>query len=181
MDEMTNSKRDPSNAVTEVVEDLFLTDAFLIKGRLAGKYQRLRKVLEDAGRTFLTIEDAIMISLRGSDVIRTPSVMVNTRELILAHELVDMAGDDVQRNLARNRKNNRVRAFYNGGIQIEISGKIEPGAYEPARTGGQRYFVIQEPVLRGLNLEGGNELRLLKNLNYAIVQKERLAYIYDFS
>ena len=40
---------------------------------------------------------------------------------------------------------------------------------------------LRPEVLRGLNLEGANELRLLKSLNYAIVQKERLAYIYDFS
>ena len=119
-----------------MVEDLFLTDAFLIKGRLAGKYHRLRKVLEDAGRTFLTIEDATMIALRGHDIVRTPSVLVNTRELIFAHELVDMAGDDAQRALARNAKTTRVRAFYNGNVQLEIAGKIEPGAYEPSRTSG---------------------------------------------
>jgi len=164
-----------------MVEDLFLTDAFLIKGRLSGKYHRLRKVLEDAGRTFLTIKDATMIALRGNDVVRTPSVLVNTRELILAHELVDMAGDDMQRSLARNCKTTRIRAFYNGGVQLEIAGKTESGAYEPARTGGQRYFVVQEPVIRGLNLDGSAELKLLRSLSYAIIQKDRLAYVYDFS
>jgi hypothetical protein len=164
-----------------MVEDLFLTDAFLIKGRLAGKYHRLRKVLEDAGRTFLTIEDATMVSLRGNDIVRTPSVLVNTRELILAHELVDMAGDEAQRALARNTKTTRIRAFYNGGVQLEVAGKIESRAYEPSRTGGQRYFVIQEPVIRGLVLDGSSDLRLLKGLSYAIVQKDRLAYVYDFS
>ncbi len=122
-----------------------------------------------------------MISLRGSDVVRTPSVLVNTRELVLAHELVDMAGDDAQRSLARNSKSTRIRAFYNGGIQLEIAGKIEPGAYEPSRTSGQRYFVVQEPAIRGLNLDASPELRLLKSLSYAIVQKDRLAYVYDFS
>lgn len=164
-----------------MVEDLFLTDAFLIKGRLSGKYQRLTRMLEEADRTFLTIEDAVMISLRGNDVVRTPRVQVNTREIVLAHELVDMAGDAAYRKLAQDDKTVRIRAFYSGSIQIEIAGRIAPRAYEPSKGVGRRYFVMLEPVIRGLNLDGANELRLLKGLEYAIVQKSRLSYVYDFS
>lgn len=164
-----------------MVEDLFLTDAFLIKGRLGGKYQRLNRMLEDTERQFLTIEDAVMVSLRGNDVVRTPRVQVNLREVILAHELVDMAGDASYRHLAEDDKHARIRAFYSGAIQLEIAGRIAPQAYEPSRGSGRRFFVIREPVIRGLNLEGAHELRLLKGLEYAIVQKSRLSYVYDFS
>ncbi|MGE0143393.1 MAG: hypothetical protein AB7I19_10595 [Planctomycetota bacterium] len=164
-----------------MVEDVILTDAFLIKGRVAGKYNRLKKVLEDYERTFLVIEEATMISLRGNDVVRTPCVRVNTKEIILAHELVDMAGDEGQRALAHDDKPNRIRAFYSGGIQIEIAGRVSTQAYEASRATGQRWFTMREPVLRGLNLDGPNDLRLLKNLPYAIIQKQKLSYIYDFS
>ena len=170
----------PGSAMT-MVEDVFLTDAFLIKGRLAGKYQRLTRMLEDISRSFVTIEDAVMISLRGNDVVRTPRVQVNTKEIILAHELVDMAGDATFRQLAEDDKSVRVRAFYGGGIQIEIAGRISPQAYEPSKGGGRKWFVMIDPVLRGLNLDATNELRLLKNLGYAIVQKHKLSYVYDFS
>jgi len=164
-----------------MVEDLFLTDAFLIKGRVAGKYHRLKKVLEDHDRCFLTIEDAMMISLRGNDVVRTPRVQVNIKEIILAHELVDMAGDGVQRQLAQDDKHHRIRAFYAGGIQLELAGRVSTQAYETSRGAGQKYFTILDPVIRGLNLDGPNDLRLLKNLGYAIVQKSKLSYVYDFS
>jgi hypothetical protein len=164
-----------------MVEDVLLTDAFLIKGRFAGKYQRLNRMLEDVERQFVTIEDAVMVSLRGNDVVRTPRVQVNVKEIILAHELVDMAGDTSYRHLAEDDKTNRIRAFYSGGIQLEIAGRIAPQAYEPQKGVGRRFFVMRDPVLRGLNLDSAPELRILRGLDYAIVQKARLSYVYDFS
>lgn len=167
----------PTTAPT-IVEDLFLTAAFLIKGRIAKKYHRLTKVLEDSDRTFLQVEDAVMVSLRGGDVIRTPSVFVNRDEIIFAHEFVEAAGDSMQKQLAADDKRMRIRAFYSGSVQMELSGKIRPNAYEPSDS-GKWYFIMQEPVIRGLPLDHP-ELKVLKNLPYVIVRKKRLAYIYDF-
>jgi len=165
-----------------IVEDLFLTESFLVKGRLARKYGRLTKMLEDNERSFLGIEDATMISLRGNEVIRTPSVLIHTKEIIFAHELVDIAGDNTLKKMAQTDKNVRIRAFYNGAVQVELAGRVEPMAYETLPTATtRRFFVMLEPVLRGLNIDGNPELRCLKGLPYAIVQKEKLAYIYDFS
>ncbi len=167
-------------AAATIVEDLFLTETFLIKGRLARKGRRLTKMLEHHERLFLTIEDAAMIPLRGGESIAASRVLVNSREIILAHEFVDFAGDAVQRSLATDEKPVRIRAFYNGAVQFELAGKIAPGAYEPTHPGGKRFFIMREPVLRGLNLDEHRELQALKGLSYAIVQKERLAYIYEF-
>lgn len=164
-----------------IVEDLFLTDTFLIKGRLARKFQRLAKTLEDSVGGFLHIEDAAMVSLRSHEVIRTPRVLVNPTELILAHEFVDLGSDATYRRLADNHKATRVRAFYNGIVQLELQGRIEPGAYEPSHLSGRRYFAMEAPVLRGLDYEGNPELAILQGLSYAIVRKDKLAYVYDFS
>ena len=161
-----------------LVEDVFLTDAFLIKGRLQNKSKRLTNALEDQTRAFLRIQDATMVSLRAFEVIRTPVVLVNEHEIICAHELLDTAGDDVLRRLALPNKTTRVRAFYNGAVQFELAGQIEPGAYE-AQSTGRKYFIVQKPVLRGLNLDHP-DLALLKKLDYAIVRKDKLAYVYDF-
>jgi hypothetical protein len=161
------------------VEDLFLTDVFLIKGRLPNKSKRLTNMLEDHARAFLHVQDATMVSLRGSEVIRTPSVMVNMNELILAHELVEVAGDEIFKRLAQNQKQTRVRAFYNGIVQFELAGAVEPGAYETTGTTSRRFFIMQKPVLRGINLEEP-ELAILKKLDYAIVRKDRMSYVYDF-
>ena len=172
-----------SAATTPVfVEDLFLTESFLVKGRLVRKYQRLNKMLEDNERMFIGVEDATMVSLRGNEIIRTPSVLIHRKEIIFAHELVEVAGDNAQKKMAANDKSVRIRAFYNGAVQVELAGRVEPMAYESLpNTPARRFFVMVEPVLRGLNIEGNPELRCLKGLPYAIVQKDKLAYVYDFS
>lgn len=169
-----------SSTAPVFVEDLFLTDVFLIKGRLPNKSKRLTNMLEDYQRTFLQVQDATMVSLRTGEVIRTPTVMVNVGEVIFAHELVEIAGDETQRRLAGSSdKPTRIRAFYNGASQFELAGQIEPGAYESSPLTGRKYFILQKPLVRGLDL-GHPELALLKGLDYAIVRKDRMAYVYDF-
>ncbi len=167
-----------------MVEDLFLTDTFLIKGRLPNKTLRLIEMIEQFSHGFLQIEDASMVSLRGSEVIRTPRVLVNPKELILAHELLDVAGDTHMRQLANRDRGDskvRIRAFYKGVVQLELSGNIEANSYEPHHMSGRQYFTMEQPTLRGLRFDENPELRILKDLTYAIVRKDRLAYVYDFS
>ena len=177
MNERPNESGDVAAHV--MVEDVFLTDVFLINGRLEHKTKRLSNVLEDLQRSYLAVMDATLVSLRNSEVIKTSKVMVNVNELVLAHELVDVAGDDAQRRLATNEKGSRIRAFYNGAVQFEVGGQIEPGAYEPNNVTGRRYFIMQAPKVRGLDLDHP-ELRILDGLDYAILRRDRMAYVYDF-
>jgi hypothetical protein len=177
-----NDQPDPNAATTTpvFVEDVFLTDVFLIKGRLANKPKRLTNLLEDWGRAFLPVQDATLVSLRTREVIRTGTVMVNVSEVILAHELVDVAGDETLRRLAGSgEKRAKIRAFYNGTVQFEIAGQIEPGAYESQPPAHRKFFIMQKPVVRGLDLSHP-ELSLLKSLEYGIMKKDRMAYVYDF-
>lgn len=179
---MTETPSPDSNVAAPVfVEDLFLTDVFLIKGRLANKTKRLSNVLEDNHRQYLQVQDATLVSLRNNEVIKTPKVMINVDELILAHELFDCAGDAAMKSLAAGDgdKINRIRAFYKGSIQFEVAGQIEPGAYESNKVTGRKYFVMNGPVVRGLDVDHP-ELRILKSLEYAILKKDRMAYVYDF-
>jgi len=179
---MSSDDPEPNaSATASLVEDVFVTDCFLIKGRLSNKFQRLARMLEDHERAYLAIDDAVLASLRGPEIIRTPRVLVNQRELVFAHELIDVAGDDAQRRLAANDKSVRIRGFYNGAVQLELSGNVEPGAYEPRRGNRRNYFIMTNPVVRGIDFDENPELDLLRKLSYAIVRKDRLAYIYDFS
>ena len=66
---MNQDPRKDSNIASPVyVEDLFLTDVFFIKGRLAHKTKRLSNVLEDNQRNYLQVQDATLISLRNNEV-----------------------------------------------------------------------------------------------------------------
>jgi hypothetical protein len=152
----------------------------LIKGRLPNKTKRLSNLLEDWSRTFLPVHDATLVSLRTQEVIRTSVVMVNIAEVVLAHELVDVAGDETLRRLAGSQdKRARIRAFYNGAVQFEVAGQIEAGAYETQPLTGRKWFIMQQPTVRGLELQHA-ELALLKGLDYAILRRDRMAYVYDF-
>ena len=179
---MNENPQSGGSVVTPVfVEDVFLTETFLIKGRLPNKSRRLTNLLEDYNRAFLQVQDATMVSLRSAEVIRTPSVMVNVKEVVFAHELVEMAGDETLRRLAAgNTKTTRIRAFYSGVVQFELAGNVETGAYESTPGSNRRYFIMQKPTLRGLDLTNP-ELGLLRSLDYAIVRKDKMAYVYDFS
>ena len=180
---MTDSRPDPraGAAAPAFVEDLFLTDSFLIKGRLAHKAVRLSTAVEQHSRSFLQVEDAVMAALRGGDVIHTPRVLIRKEELIFAHELFDTAGDSVQRQLAADeRELRRIRAFYSGSAQLEVAGFAESGAYEATHNAGRSYFIMRRPEVRGIDLSVNKELAVLQRLDYAIVRKDKLTYVYDF-
>lgn len=167
-----------ANASPTLVEDLFLTPDFLLKGRLPNKARRLSDLLEE-GRQFLAMVDATMVSLATQEVIRTPSLLINSNEVLLAHELIEVAGDEIQRRLAQRRqRSSRIRAFYSGRTPLELTGRTEPLAYEGKGQEARRYFVLEQPEFRGLDL-AHPELSVLAGLPYVIVRRERLAYLYD--
>lgn len=177
-----SSREDSATTSEPVVEDLLVTESFLIKGRVEGKFTRLAKTLEDNRRDFLIVSSATMIDLVHGEVISTPRVHVNTRELLFAHELVDAGGDFWQKNLTDEAhvERVRIRTFFHGPVNLELAGRVRPMAYE-AGMREKSYFVMDDCVVRGLDLEATPELAILSSLSYAIVHAARISYLYDFS
>lgn len=161
--------------------DLFLTDAFLIKGNVEHKYTRLSKLLDEHRKTFLRVRDCTLIDLGSRDQIQTPLLHMNLDEVLVAHEYLDEAGDGVMAELAGDPDLDKVRVFYTGNLNVELAGYIRPGAYEVSDSGTRRFFVMREPELRGFNHRDDDELKKLVKLPYAIVNKARLSYVYDFN
>ena len=81
--------------------DLFLTDAFLIKGNVEHKYTRLSKLLDEHRKTFLRVRDCTLIDLGSRDQIHTPLLHMNVDEVLVAHEFLDEAGDNAMADLAK--------------------------------------------------------------------------------
>ncbi len=161
--------------------DLFLTDAFLIKGNVENKYTRLSKILDEHRKTFLRIRDCTLVDLKSRDQIHTPLLHINLDEVLVAHEFLDEAGDGAMAEISREADLDKVRVFYTGHLNIELSGFIRPGSYDVSDTSTRRFFVMREPELRGFNDQGDDELRKLTDLSYMIVNKQRLSYVYDFN
>ena len=164
-----------------IVSDLLLTDAFLIKGQVENKYTRLSQLLDEFRKYFVRVREATLIDLNSRDRISTPLLHVNVDEILVAHELIETAGDPHAAALAEEAEVQRVRAFYTGNLNVEIAGEVRPGCYEADDRSTRRFFVMQKPEVRGMKLEGDRDLELLSGLPYAILNKTRLSYIYDFN
>ncbi|MCB9914084.1 MAG: hypothetical protein H6828_02910 [Planctomycetes bacterium] len=164
-----------------IVSDLLLTDAFLIKGNVENKYTRLSQILDEHRKFFLRVRDATLVDLKTCERIQTPLLHVNVDEILLAHELLDEAGDRHLKQLTDDSDLHRVRVFYTGNLNIEVAGFVRPGAYEADDRVSRRFFVLRKPSIRGFKDRGDQDLKLLNNLGYVILNKARLSYIYDFN
>jgi len=164
-----------------LVSDLLLTDAFLIKGTVEDKYTRLSQVLDEHRKFFLRVRDATLIDLKTREQIQTPLLHVNVDEILLAHELLDESGDQHLRALSQDEELHKVRVFYTGEQNLEVSGMVRPGCYEATDRDTRRFFVVRNPELRGLKIDGDEDLGVLNGLSYAILNKPRLSYLYDFN
>ena len=167
-----------------IVSDVLLTDAFLIKGQVENKYTRLSQLLDEYRKFFIRVRDATLVDLNSRDRIHTPLLHINLDEILFAHELIDEAGDPHQKQLATPAAEqvfHRVRVFYTGNLNVEVAGEVRPGSYEADDRSSRRFFVMNKPEVRGMKLEGDRDLELLKGLSYAILNKTRLSYVYDFN
>lgn len=164
-----------------ICSDLLLTDAFLIKGSVDHKYARLSQVLDECRRYFLKVRDATLVDLRTTQRIQTPLLHVNLDEILLAHEFLDEAGDAHARAIARQVELHRIRAFYTGSLNLEVAGMVRPKSYEVTDHASRRFFVVRNPKVLGLDDRGDTDLAKLGQLSYAILNKTRLSYIYDFN
>lgn len=161
--------------------DLFLTDAFLIKGNVEHKYTRLSKLLDEHRKTFLRVRDCTLIDLNSREQIKTPLLHMNLDEVLVAHEFLDEAGDGSRAALGKEQNLQKVRVFYTGNLNIELGGFIQPSAYEVTDKATRRFFVMREPKLRGFKDHGDPDLQRMLGLPYLIVNKSRLSYVYDFN
>jgi hypothetical protein len=164
-----------------IVTDLFLTDSFLIKGEVERKYARLSHMLDEHRKYFIKVRNATLVDLNTCDRIQTPLVHVNMDEILMAHEFLDSTTDLQQAELYRGQKYNKVRVFFTGHLNVEVGGEVRPGAYECDDRATRRFFVMRNPVLRGFRDHDDKDLGLLTKLDYLILNKSRLSYIYDFN
>lgn len=164
-----------------IVTDMLLTDAFLIKGVVEPKTKRLSNHLDELRNHFVSVRDATLIDVKSRNVIQTPRILINVERVVLAHEFLDTASDAYHKNLSQNRHLIPIRVFHVGAVNFEVSGDARPNSYE-VNDPTKRFFVIERPKIRGIEIRGEkDELSVLTRLDYVIVSKARLSYIYDFN
>lgn len=166
----------------EYVKDLFLTESFLIKGLVRNGSQRLSTFLNSGTAPFIEVNDATLIGVTQGDRIVTARAMVHRNEILLAHELIEAAGDSTLKNLAsKDEDRTLVNLYFSGRLPLEVSGKMLKRAYNRKDLGNQKFLVVTEPSIEGLGGKKAREFSVLTKAPYVIVNRDRIAYVFDYT
>ncbi len=166
----------------DYVKDLFLTESFLVKGHVNTGGRRLTTFLNNMDRKFLEVHDATLVGVTQGDRIVTARAMINVDEILLANELIESAGDESLRQLSDTDGDRAlVNLYFSGRLPIEVSGKMLKRAYDRADLGNQDFLVVTETSVEGLSNGKSREFSLIKRAPYLIVNRMRLAYVFDYS
>jgi hypothetical protein len=129
-------------------------------------------------KRFLDVEEATLIQHDGSGRTAAAWVQVHMDDILFAHEL-EGSGDEGLRLLAEHERNDvEVSAHFNGNRPIRLSGKVRKHSLDADALRSHNFIVVVEPRFEGLTLPPEPEFSVLKNLPYAIVNRNRLALIF---
>ncbi len=162
----------------EIIQDVILTDSFLMLGTIANKYRRLSQLLDHYQKLFVPLVDVTMYDHADGEQIHVSDVLVNVEEIIFAHEFVDSGGDIFQKNMSVDGDKTEIRAFYNGRINLELRGFVRKRAYEVNKFNNE-FFVMERPQIKGLPGEVPTSSRIVQELPYIIIHKKRISYVFD--
>lgn len=166
----------------EYVKDLFLTESFLVKGMVHNGGRRLSTYLNGVTAPFIEVHDATLIGVTQGDRIVTARAMIHRDEILVAHELIEAAGDDVLKRLSgRDGERALVNLYFGGRLPLEVSGKMLKRAYNRKDLGDQKFLVVTEPSIEGLGGKKAREFSVLTKAPYLIVNRDRVAYVFDYS
>lgn len=163
-----------------IVNHLFLTQRFLVKGNVRTGELRLSSFLNSVRRPWLTIESATLIDLRSPDKVFTKAFTLRLADVIFAHEFLDLAGDPLRKSLAVPEKNDfrMLSLYFRAPCRLEMLGRARHESVEAAT--GDEFFVVMDPLLRGFDDKDAEDVRSLKNMNYAIVNRRQVHCFFQY-
>ncbi len=151
-------------------EDLLVTDRFLFLGTVEGKVQRLSRLLEDHP-PFLSLRSASRVDLETGEEVESPQFLVNLDHLVLAHEFVDLSGDEGWKMLSRERELARIQAETRGKFSFRLTGLIPKEDLASPILEERKLFVLRDPEIRVRPGPPERVLSLLGNLSYVVLRK----------
>jgi len=158
----------------EIVTHLILTTRFLVKGRVNTGDRRLTTFLRSYTRPFLPMEDVTLLGLQENQRTLVRSGQLRVEDIVLAHEFLDLSGDEYQRTLAGTEESElkMVDIYLREPRGCELLGMVHPSVVESHEERG--FFVVTQPELRGLKHAGQREFEQLQSLSYVTVQRAQI-------
>lgn len=163
-----------------IVNHLFVTARFVVKGTARTGDLRLSSFLNAARRPWLPIDHVTFSDLVTGEKIAARRAMLRLADVLFAHEFLDLAGDPVRKKLAQGQAPDfrMVSSYFRPPSRLEMVGRVRRESLDPA--GSDDFFVVVEPLLRGIDEAQKGELEALKNLPYAIVQRSQLHGYFEY-
>ncbi len=161
------------------LKDVIYTDTFLIKGHVKTGERRLSSYLNETRKHFIEIEEATLLRHEGGERIPASRMQVNVRNILFAHESED-TGDEVLRNLAKRQRDEiRVMTYFSSATPLQLSGIIHKRMTDSNTNRLHDFIVVVQPEFLGLPDNVASEYDLFRDLRYVIVNRNRLAFIFQ--
>ena len=163
-----------------IVNHLFLTARFFVKGTVRTGDLRLSSFLNSVRRPLLQIDSVTFVDFDLGDRIVARRASLRLSDVLLAFEFLDLAGDPLRKRLSQPEEQEfkMVSAYFRSPSKIEVLGRVRRNELDA--TPGEDFFVLREPLLRGLGEKATPELESLKNLPYAIVNRSQLHCFFEY-
>jgi len=160
-----------------VYKDVFLAERFFIKGNVHPINGRLSNFLDHNKRPFVVGQNAVIIDLEDGSQTPVPSVLLNKDEILFAHELIESGGDVFRKHHSPDFDLDYVKMILKGPQGVILRGKIRP-EFLNNDTFNHRFIVLTQPRMDDLHEALQGEIDLLGSLNYLIVNKDKIGYIF---
>jgi len=163
-----------------IVNHLFLTQRFLVKGNVRTGELRLSSFLNSVRRPLLDVDNITMIDLERGDRIVARRATVRLADVLLAHEFLDLAGDPLRKRLAQPESSEfrMVSVYFRAPSRLELLGRVRHDVFEPVQ--GDDFFVVMEPLVRGFDEKLAADAEQLKSLTYAIVNRSQIHCYFEY-
>ncbi len=173
-----NDKEKENKGDLVIVEDLFVTGSFLLKGKLERKGQRLSRILEIHREPFLSVKNAVKTDFETGETLSLPQVFLNIKHLVFAHEFLDLSGDTGWKGISKERDLVRVVANTSGDFSFSITGLIPPAVLS-LPLAEKRFIVMEDSEVKPLTpMPGSVNTRLFSKLSYIILRRDSIVSIY---
>ena len=163
-----------------IVNHFFLTPKYLIKGRVPTGGQRLTDMLRNYQRPFVLVEDITLFDLNSGTQVLADRGQLRVDDILLAHEFLDVSRDDYMRSLSDQDEPTYTMACieFRAPSTLELVGKVRQDVMEGLGSG--RFFVVQDPNMRGLGKRPEPDFERLRKLSYVIVQWSQVHCVLEY-
>ena len=163
-----------------IVNHVFLTPRFFVKGTVRTGELRLSSFLNAARRPLLQVDNVTFVDFELGDRIVARRATIRLPDVLLAYEFLDLAGDPLRKKLSQPEQQDfrMVSAYFRAPSRLEVLGRVRQDVLEA--TQGDDFFVVMEPMLRGFADKSLSELDTLKSLPYAIVNRSQIHCFFEY-